>query len=331
MPAIEVRDLVKDYGPRRAVDHVSFSVEKGEIVGFLGPNGAGKTTTLRILTCFMPATGGEARVAGYDIFTQSMDVRRRIGYLPEQVPLYPEMRVADYLWFRAGLREVPFRERPGRIGRALESARIADVADRVIGHLSKGYRQRVGLADVLVHDPEILILDEPTVGLDPNQVREVRDLIKELGRDRTVLFSTHIIPWVEEVCQRAIVIARGKVVAEGTVADLSTRLKDGALLSVRSRSPYEEVSAFVRGFPGVRALENLTLDGVHGSHLRCLVDAGALEALRAALSARLGPALEETRESPPRLEDFFHEVTRGLSEQVADTSAVVAAAAGVEA
>jgi ABC-2 type transport system ATP-binding protein len=327
MPAIEVRDLVKDYGPRRAVDHVSFSVEKGEIVGFLGPNGAGKTTTLRILTCFMPATGGEARVAGYDIFTQSMDVRRRIGYLPEQVPLYPEMRVADYLWFRAGLREVPFRERPGRIGRALESARITDVADRVIGHLSKGYRQRVGLADVLVHDPEILILDEPTVGLDPNQVREVRDLIKELGRDRTVLFSTHIIPWVEEVCQRAIVIARGRVVAEGTVEDLSTRMKDGALLSVRSRTPYDEVAAVVREFPGVRALENLTLDGGHGSHLRCLVDLGTVEPLRAALAARLGPSLEELRQGPPRLEDFFHEVTRGLSEQTADTGAPAGSAA----
>ena len=187
MPAIEVKDLVKDYGPRRAVDRVSFQVEKGQIVGFLGPNGAGKTTTLRILTGFMPATGGEALVAGYDIFRESMEVRRRIGYLPENVPLYPEMRVADYLWYRAGLKQVPFGERAGRIRRALDSVRIADVADRVIGHLSKGYRQRVGLADVLTHDPEILILDEPTVGLDPNQVREVRDLIKELGRDRTVL------------------------------------------------------------------------------------------------------------------------------------------------
>ncbi|MHC4924843.1 MAG: ABC transporter ATP-binding protein, partial [Planctomycetota bacterium] len=174
MPAIEVRDLVKEYGPRRAVDNVSFTVEKGEIVGFLGPNGAGKTTTIRILTCFMPATGGHATVAGHDIFTDSMEVRRRVGYLPENVPLYTEMRVADYLWFRAGLKRVPFRERSKRILKALESCRITDVADRIIGHLSKGYRQRVGLADVLTHDPEILILDEPTVGLDPNQVREAR-------------------------------------------------------------------------------------------------------------------------------------------------------------
>ena len=315
MPAIEVRNLVKDFGPRRAVDRVSFDIEKGEIVGFLGPNGAGTTTTLRILTGFMPATGGEARVAGFDIFTESMDVRRRIGYLPENVPLYPEMRVVDYLWFRAGLKEVPFRERSRRIQKALESVRITDVADRVIGHLSKGYRQRVGLADVLTHDPEILILDEPTVGLDPNQVREVRDLIKELGRDRTVLFSTHIIPWVEEVCQRAIVIARGRVVAEGTVEDLQSRLKDSVLLTIRSRGTYEESSALIRGFPGVRAVENLSMDELHGALLRVLADTPAVEPLKALLAERLGANLAEIHAGPPRLEDFFHEVTRGLGGQ----------------
>ena len=315
MPAIEVLDLVKDFGPRRAVDRVSFSVERGEIVGFLGPNGAGKTTTLRILTCFMPATSGRATVAGFDIFTESMDVRRNIGYLPENVPLYLEMRVADYLWMRAGLKEVPFRERPARIRRALDSARIGDVADRVIGHLSKGYRQRVGLADVLTHDPAILILDEPTVGLDPNQVREVRDLIKELGRDRTILFSTHIIPWVEEVCQRALVIARGKVVAEGPVSDLATRLRDSTLLSVRARVPFGALAAAARTVAGVRAIENLTLDGRGESHLRCLVDGGAVEAARAALAAAAGEGAGEVGSEPPGLEDFFHEVTRGLSAQ----------------
>src|SRR5688572_26262120 len=225
------------------------------------------------------------------------------------------MRVADYLWYRAGLKQVPFRDRAGRIERALDSVRIADVADRVIGHLSKGYRQRVGLADVLTHDPEILILDEPTVGLDPNQVREVRDLIKELGRDRTVLFSTHIIPWVEEVCQRAIVIARGRVVAQGTVADLQSRLKDSALLTIRSRGSYAEAAAVVAGFPGVRAVENLTMDGLHGALLRVLADAPAVEPLRAALAERLGESLAEVHVGPPRLEDFFHEVTRGLGGQ----------------
>jgi len=329
MAAIEVQDLVKDFGPRRAVDRVTFAVEKGEIVGFLGPNGAGKTTTLRILTCFMPATSGRASVAGYDVFTQSLEVRRRIGYLPENVPLYPEMRVADYLWFRAGLKQVPFRERAGAIRRALDSARIGDVADRVIGHLSKGYRQRVGLADVLVHDPGILILDEPTVGLDPNQVREVRDLIKELGRDRTVLFSTHIIPWVEEVCQRALIIARGRIVAEGTVEDLSHRLKEDLLLSVRARVPFETLVAALRlGTPGVRALENLTLDGARGSHLRCLVARADAEGVRAALETALGEALVEVRIDPPRLEDFFHEVTRGLSSQEAEPAAAAAGEGG---
>jgi ABC-2 type transport system ATP-binding protein len=315
MPAIEVRDLVKEYGPRRAVDRVSFTIEKGEIVGFLGPNGAGKTTTLRILTCFMPATSGEARVAGHDIFTESMEVRRRIGYLPENVPLYAEMRVVDYLWFRAGLMQFPFRDRPARIRRSLDAARIGDVADRVIGHLSKGYRQRVGLADVLTHDPEILVLDEPTVGLDPNQVREVRDLIKELGRDRTILFSTHIIPWVEEVCQRAIVIARGRVVAEGTVADLSERLQSNLLVTVRAPIPHADLAALVRAVPGVRALENLSLDGSHEGRLRCLAGTGDVEALRAALASLPGGAVAELETAHPRLEDFFHEVTRGLSAQ----------------
>jgi ABC-2 type transport system ATP-binding protein len=306
------------------VDHVSFQVERGEIVGFLGPNGAGKTTTLRILTGFMPATGGEARIAGFDIFTKSLEVRRRIGYLPENVPLYPEMRVADYLWYRAGIKQVPFGQRAGRIHRALESVRIGDVADRVIGHLSKGYRQRVGLADVLTHDPEILILDEPTVGLDPNQVREVRDLIKELGRDRTVLFSTHIIPWVEEVCGRAIVIARGRVVAEGTVEDLSARLAGSTLLLVHARARWAQVEAALVGAPGVRAVENLTLDDAHGASVRCLVDLEKAAEIESALSAALGAGTFEAHRAPPRLEDYFHEVTRGLGGQEAVAAAAAA-------
>jgi len=315
MAAIEVRDLVKEFGPRRAVDRVSFTVEKGEIVGFLGPNGAGKTTLIRILTGFMPATRGEARVAGYDIFRQSLQVRRRIGYLPENVPLYLEMRVVDYLWFRAGLKQVPFRERAGRIRRALEACRIEDVADVVIGHLSKGYRQRVGLADVLTHDPEILILDEPTVGLDPNQVREVRDLIKELGRDRTILFSTHIIPWVEEVCGRAIVIARGRVVAEGGIAELAGRLAGSAKVTVRADRGSPEVLEALRAVPGARAIENISLDSGSHAHVRCLLDREKVEELRAALTQRLGDGLREFEVRAPRLEDYFYEATRGLGGQ----------------
>jgi ABC-2 type transport system ATP-binding protein len=204
--------------------------------------------------------------------------------------------------------------------------RISDVADRVIGHLSKGYRQRVGLADVLTHDPEILILDEPTVGLDPNQVREVRDLIKEqeLGRDRTVLFSTHIIPWVEEVCSRAIVIARGRVVAEGTVAALAGRLEGCTLLLVRAESPGAEVAALVRAAPGLRALENLSLDDGRGTNLRCLVDLGGAAAIEASLRERFGAAGLSILRAPPRLEDAFHEATRGLGGQEAEGGAAPA-------
>jgi ABC-2 type transport system ATP-binding protein len=228
MPAIEVSGLTKRYGPTWAVDGISFTVEPGEVVGFLGPNGAGKTTTLRILTCFIPATAGRAFVAGHDVFRDSTQVRRKVGYLPENVPLYREMRVREYLDYRAGLKRVPRRDRARQVGEALEKVRIADHADRIIGHLSKGYRQRVGLADALVHDPEVLVLDEPTVGLDPNQVREVRDLVKDLAEKRTVLFSTHVIPWVEEVCQRVIVIARGRIVADGSIAAM-TQGVDGGL------------------------------------------------------------------------------------------------------
>jgi ABC-2 type transport system ATP-binding protein len=222
-----VDGLTKRYGPTLALDAISFAVEPGEVVGFLGPNGAGKTTTLRILTGFIPATSGKARVAGFDVFRQSTEVRKRIGYLPENVPLYRDMRVWEYLEYRSALKRVPRSVRYDRIDDALEKIRITDHSDRIIGHLSKGYRQRVGLADTLLHDPEVLILDEPTVGLDPNQVREVRDLMRDLARDRTVLFSTHVIPWVESVCERVLVIHRGKIVADGTIASLGEGLEGG--------------------------------------------------------------------------------------------------------
>ena len=231
MPAIQVENITKNFGPTRAVNGISFSIEPGEIVGFLGPNGAGKTTTLRILTCFIPATSGEATVAGHDVFTESAKVRRKIGYLPENVPLYQEMRVREYLAYRAALKHVPRMERGPRIDQALEDIQITDHQHRIIGQLSKGYRQRVGLADALVHDPEVLILDEPTVGLDPNQVREVRDLVKGLAEKRTVLFSTHVIPWVEAVCERVIVIHEGRVVADGRIDELTAGV-DGGLEQV---------------------------------------------------------------------------------------------------
>ena len=220
---IEVEHLTKRFGKIVAVDDVSFSVDKGEVVGFLGPNGAGKTTVMRILTAFSPATSGKVRVAGFDPFWESMQVRQRVGYLPENVPLYREMRVSEYLFHRARLKGVAACERKLRIGEVLDRCGINEVAHRVIGQLSKGYRQRVGLADALVNDPPILILDEPTVGLDPNQVRLVREMIRDLGERRTVLLSTHILSEVEMICPRVLIISGARIVADDTTENLKSR------------------------------------------------------------------------------------------------------------
>lgn len=218
---IEVEGLTKDYGTVVAVRDVSFSVGRGEVVGFLGPNGAGKSTTLRILAGFLGASSGKVRIAGHDIAEDSLAARGALGYMPEAAPLYPELRVREYLDFRARLKRVARAKRSAAVEQAMERTRLGEVAEISIGHLSKGYRQRVALADALVADPPLLILDEPTAGLDPNQVREVRGLIKELARDHTVLLSTHILSEVEATCQRALVIDRGRLVAQGTLEELS--------------------------------------------------------------------------------------------------------------
>jgi ABC-2 type transport system ATP-binding protein len=266
--SIRVENLTKRYGPVTALDGISFTTRPGEIVGFLGPNGAGKTTTMRILTCFMPATDGKATVAGFDVFRQSMEVRRRIGYLPENVPLYPEMRISEYLEFRAAIkmRGVRRRERRERIVWALEQCHIEDVPHRIIGQLSKGYRRRVGLADSLVHDPEILVLDEPTEGLDPNQTRDVRELVKELvrtetrsGRRRTVLFSTHVIPWVEKVCERVLVIDRGRIVADGRAGDLLEELSEVVKLRAKLRGDPDRLLPALRDCPVEAVVDNLSI------------------------------------------------------------------------
>src|SRR3954469_8215208 len=219
---INVSQLTKVYGQTLAVDHVSFEVVKGQIVGFLGPNGAGKSTTLRMLTCYLPPTSGGATVNGFDIFHQSENVRENLGDLPENVPLYLEMKVHEYLDFRGRLRKMPRDERRKRIDYVIERCWLGNVQRRTIGHLSKGYRQRVGLADALLHNPPVLILDEPTVGLDPTQIIETRKLVTELGGDHTILLSTHILPEVEAVCDRAIIIAGGKIVAQGSPEELRT-------------------------------------------------------------------------------------------------------------
>ena len=211
---IQVEHLTKRYGPVTAVSDVSFSVEKGQIVGFLGPNGAGKSTTMKILSCFMPASGGSARVAGYDVFSQSLEVRRRIGYLPENAPLYTDLPVSAYLEFVAEIKGVGRRERRARVDEVMERCFITDMRQRLIGKLSKGYRQRVGLAQALLGNPEILILDEPTIGLDPKQIAEIRALIRSLAGQHTVILSTHILPEVSMVCDGVIIINRGRIVAQ---------------------------------------------------------------------------------------------------------------------
>jgi ABC-2 type transport system ATP-binding protein len=229
---IKVEGLTKRYARNVAVDHISFEVEKGQIVGFLGPNGAGKTTTMRMLTCFMPPTEGSAQVAGFDVRENPMEVKRRIGYLPESPPVYPEMEVIEYLDFVGRIKGVPKASLKSRIDEVMQKTAITDVRNKEIGKLSKGYRQRVGLAQAIVHNPDVLILDEPTAGLDPHQIIETRDLIKGLSGDHTIILSTHILPEVEQTCQRVMIINRGKLVATDTMENLNSRLHGAETVSV---------------------------------------------------------------------------------------------------
>ena len=252
---IAVESLTKRFASVVAVDNISFKVEQGEILGFLGPNGAGKSTTMRILTCFMPATSGKAAIDGFDVFTQSLQVRQRIGYMPENTPLYPDMRVDEYLNFRARLKGVSYKERRKKIGYRLDQCGIADVQHRIIGQLSKGYRQRVGLAESLLHDPKVLVLDEPTIGLDPNQIRQTRQLIKDLGKNHTIILSTHILPEVEHVCRRVIIIAKGKIVADEAVDSLRARMmKRGATVHAEVRGQGAQVKAALEKIDGVKKI-----------------------------------------------------------------------------
>jgi ABC-2 type transport system ATP-binding protein len=260
---IEVDGLTKYYGPVAAIQDVSFGVDKGQIVGFLGPNGAGKTTTMRILACYMPASSGSARVAGYDVFEQSLEVRRRIGYLPENVPLYADLTVAAYLDFVAEVKGLGRAERRRRVGDVMARCLIEDVRGRLIGRLSKGYRQRVGLAQALVADPEVLILDEPTIGLDPKQIVEIRSLIRSLAGEHTVILSTHILPEVSMVCEGVIIINRGRIVAKGSLDTLMDELAPVSRVQVQVEGPPELVNRSLRALPGVTRVEGRGVtDGV---------------------------------------------------------------------
>jgi ABC-2 type transport system ATP-binding protein len=248
---IEVQHLTKRYGRVTAVDDVSFRVERGEILGFLGPNGAGKTTTMRILTGYMPATDGRATVAGYDVFTHPLEAKRRTGYLPETPPLYPDMTVREYLDFVARIKGVPSGERKARVDTVMQRIHVADMASRHCGKLSKGYRQRVGLGQAIIHNPEVLILDEPTAGLDPKQIIETRELIRSLAGDHTIILSTHILPEVAQTCQRVVIINKGRVVAVDTPDNLTARLSGAETMYVHVDAGGADAGAALAALPGV--------------------------------------------------------------------------------
>ncbi|MBI5865490.1 MAG: ATP-binding cassette domain-containing protein, partial [Planctomycetes bacterium] len=299
---IEVQNLTKHYGSTCAVDGVSFNVQEGEIVGFLGPNGAGKTTTIRVLTCFHPATSGSASVAGYDVFAQSLDVRRHVGYLPESVPLYLEMRVREYLKYRAKLRGMGPGERSRSIDRVAQRCWINDVIDRPIAHLSKGYRQRVGLADALLHNPKVLILDEPTVGLDPTQIRETRSLIRDLAKEHTVMLSSHILPEVEATCKRLVIIAKGRIVASGTTDELRSRVTGESRLIAEVKASEGEVAA---GLKQINGVTDVRCDSNNGWTRAAVSTRGDLREEIARLAAQRSWPLRELRREIATLEDFF--------------------------
>src|ERR1700761_3357155 len=254
---ITVTDLTKRYARHTAVDHVSFEVQKGQIVGFLGPNGAGKTTTMRMLTCFMPPTAGTATVAGFDVLEQPFEVKKRIGYLPETPPLYPEMSTSEYLEFVGKLKGLSGDELRKRIDFVLERCSVADVKDKLLGKLSKGYRQRVGLAQAIIHNPDVLILDEPTSGLDPKQINETRDLIKSLAGDHTIILSTHILPEVEQICEQVIIINKGKLVATDSVRNLQSRTRgdESLLVEIAGQADALAVQHRLEAIPGVSRVQ----------------------------------------------------------------------------
>jgi gliding motility-associated transport system ATP-binding protein len=259
---INVEGLTRYYGEKRAISDVTFNVKKGEILGLLGPNAAGKTTTMRILTCYMPPTSGTATVGGYDIFEQSLDVRRITGYLPENPPLYVDFTVNDYLDFVAKIKGVDKADRQKEIDSVIEKASIGDVRNRIIGKLSKGYKQRVGLAQSLLNNPQIVILDEPTVGLDPKQIIEIRELIKKLKGDHTIILSSHILPEIEQTCERVVIINEGKVVAQDTPHNLTSRLKGGERINMKIEGDEQKIRTAFKAIKEIKSLDIKTADGI---------------------------------------------------------------------
>jgi ABC-2 type transport system ATP-binding protein len=301
---IRVEGLTKDFGIRRAIDDISFHAEKGEILGFLGPNGAGKTTTIRILCCYMPPTAGSARVAGYDVIEDSLEVRKRVGYLPETIPLYPDMSVFDYLKYMADLRHLNNAE--DRVDEVLDIVHMVDRADGYISNLSKGMRQRVGIAQALLHEPEVLILDEPTIGLDPAQIIEVRNLIRNIGKARTVLLSTHILSEAQQLCNRVLIINKGKIVVEDTPEELQSRLIGAHRSFLKTKGDGDGLDELIRGIPGIIKVTNqsdgsIEFESMPGKDVRP-------DVARTVVNG--GYDLLEIRPIGISLEDIFMELTR---------------------
>ncbi|MFZ0966768.1 MAG: ABC transporter ATP-binding protein [Candidatus Acidiferrales bacterium] len=305
-----MQNLTKTFGERTAVDHISFTVNKGEILGFLGPNGAGKTTTMRILTGFLPATSGTAKIGGFDVFDDSIEVRRRIGYLPETPPLYTDMTVGAYLDFVTRIKNVPAEKRASRIDDALEKTNITDKRDELIKRLSRGYKQRVGIAQALVHDPDVIILDEPTVGLDPKQIIEVRHLIKGLAGNHTIILSTHILPEVSMTCDRVVIINRGKIAAVDTPANLTTQLKGAQHVRFEARADEAAVRNAMQEIPGI---SNIVTEPVGASGvLAVTVESVAGRDARSEIAAKIvgkGWPLLELRGVSLSLEEIFLQLT----------------------
>ena len=313
---IEVQNLTKRYPGRTAVNGLTFTVGRGEVVGFLGPNGAGKSTTLRILSSYMPATSGTARVAGFDVFHQADEVRRRIGYMPENNPLHLDMRVREYLKFRARLKGLGWRRSRDRVDTVLRQCGLVDVERRIIGQLSKGYRQRVGLADALVHEPDLVILDEPTIGLDPHQIRSVRTLIKEVGKSHTVLLSTHILSEVEMTCSRVLILNRGSIIAADTTENLERHLSLDGQVIAEIAAPVAAVREAFRDLPGIERLEVVEADGAYTRLALTPRDGEDLRPLVFEQVRQNGWKLRELTRSRHSLEDIFVHLTRGRKEEV---------------
>jgi gliding motility-associated transport system ATP-binding protein len=301
---IEVEGLTKDYGPRRAIDNLTFQAKSGEILGFLGPNGAGKTTTMRILTGYMPPTSGFAKVAGFDVVEQSLEVRKRVGYLPETVPLYPDMTVFDYLKYMADLRHIANADE--RVDDVLEIVHMGERANGYISRLSKGMRQRIGLAQALLHEPEVLILDEPTIGLDPAQIREVRAMIREIGQERCVLLSTHILSEAQQICDRVLIINKGEIVVEDTPERLQAGLTGVQRVAVRVQGDGDGLEKLVSEISGVRKVAttgdgSVEVESPPGKDLRPVIARTVIKA---------GFDLLELKSVDLSLEDIFIELTR---------------------